>query len=983
MKKRLLLLAITLMMIVGMLMVFTLPAAAADAPTNLRIEPSETNGIPAQIDAFMAKTGGTNQNPTYTYQLYLPGNANVDACFLSWDGGATVTVNGTSYASGECPIPSPCDFSQTTNTTTTYTFKDGNTTLTSLQFITYQGSDSEDVQSVFIVIDETYTTEDEPWAHTIAAMDGDTEHEKYCVGDIYINGMKYDLDKIKGRGNATWKEALDKKPYNIKIGSKIVFPGIDSEATKNWSFLAENLDRSLLGNRAGYYLAYELGIGQDTTSADVWMNGEYQGCYTVTAKTDSFVKKNGYMIEQDNYEEGVDKGGDPQFQLDGLNEVSGNTWWNSRFNRITVKKIGDNLLKNDAGVVVDSPENQDYVSQNIIKPWLQDAWNAIRSEGRNSGYGYGYNSNGEYYTDYVDIESFAKMYLMHEYVKSYDVCAGSILFHRDGKTDADKLIAGPLWDLDNAMGSTYRNDMLGNADDRRNGDRRSGEGDFIQNITEYKTSIYKTISQNEDFMEEVYRQYNLNKAYFDNLPDYLDEKISEIRDSALMNHIKVEELTHNTGKDNHYYSTDTTLGSGVYRQTYLHVVENNKPVWANYAANLKTYVATRSLWFANNYYAADIVCDEGASVTVYKTSSIDGEHEDNAAFANPRNSTTGKLDYSGNGEINFVVNVKPGYVMQSVTTDPATGSYTSMTGPDATTGLYRITGVKGAFTINVTTTAIEYPITFVDEDETTVLQSSNVAYGATPVYTGETPTKDPDAQYTYTFAGWTPEVVPVTGEATYTATYTPSLRSYTVTFKNEDGTELQSSNVAYGTTPIYTGATPTKAPDEQYTYIFAGWTPDIVAVSGPATYTATYSASELGHTITLDDLTNGNADITVISDGGSYSGAVTFKVNCANACAVWYSTDGGKTYTRLTPAEDGSYTMNVDQDMLLAVNIMGDINNDGDVNNKDVTRLMRYIKYHDVEAVDLALDVNGDGEVNNKDVTRLMRYIKYGDVRIF
>ena len=60
----------------------------------------------------------------------------------------------------------------------------------------------------------------------------------------------------------------------------------------------------------------------------------------------------------------------------------------------------------------------------------------------------------------------------------------------------------------------------------------------------------------------------------------------------------------------------------------------------------------------------------------------------------------------------------------------------------------------------------------------------------------------------------------------------------------------------------------------------------------------------------------------------------------------------------------------------------GDINGDGTVNNKDVTRLMRYIKYKDVEVVKAALDVNGDGTVNNKDVTRLMRYVKYKDVEI-
>ncbi len=582
--------------------------ADGSAPTKMWIEPSSENNIPAQIDVFKARTGGTNYSPTYTYQLYLPGNADLDQCFLSWDGGATAAVGGDTYASGTCPIPAP-----NTGTETTYTFKDDNTTLASLNIIVYKGSSA--VPAVFIVIDES------EGHNTIADMDGDQNHETTCTGEIYIvdpeNGsVEYTtITKMKGRGNVTWSSADDKKPYNVTLGKKINFPGITSGKTKKWTLLAEVLDPSLMRNRAGFHLAYQLGIGQDTNSADVWMNGEYQGCYTVTPKTDSFITDDGYLLEQDNYLEGIENGGDPQFQLTGMNEVTGNTWWTSRYNRITVKDIGDNLLMVN-GVVDETPENLNAVAQGTIKPWLQEAWDAIRSTG---GTNSGTNTAGNPYTYYIDLESFAKMYLMHEYVKSYDVCAGSILYHRDGNTAAYKLIAGPLWDLDNALGSVYRNTYLGDADNGSNtsaDDRRSGYGDFISRIKEpiYKTSVYKTLRDCPGFMDEVYRQYNIHYADFQALEGYVDQMIIDIGDSARMNHIKVTDLGTSGGTgNNHSFGSNTTLNppntSDRYKQVYLKTRNSTAPLnnWDAYASNLQTFVHTRSLWFADNYVESDFI----------------------------------------------------------------------------------------------------------------------------------------------------------------------------------------------------------------------------------------------------------------------------------------------------------------------------------------------------------------------------------------
>ena len=153
--------------------------------------------------------------------------------------------------------------------------------------------------------------------------------------------------------------------------------------------------------------------------------------------------------------------------------------------------------------------------------------------------------------------------------------------------------------------------------------------------------------------------------------------------------------------------------------------------------------------------------------------------------------------------------------------------------------------VTGDATYTATFTATErvenktFTITFYYEDGVTVLDQVTVKYGETPS-TSLIPSKYSEEHYYYSFAGWSPEIVPATGDASYTATYRAIPQQYTVTFKNYNGRILLTTNAPYGEIPVYAGETPAKPKDKQYTYTFSGWSPELTEVTGPATYTAVF-----------------------------------------------------------------------------------------------------------------------------------------------
>ena len=142
----------------------------------------------------------------------------------------------------------------------------------------------------------------------------------------------------------------------------------------------------------------------------------------------------------------------------------------------------------------------------------------------------------------------------------------------------------------------------------------------------------------------------------------------------------------------------------------------------------------------------------------------------------------------------------------------------------------------------------QYTVTFVDWNDT-VLSTQTYEAGAT-VTAPANPTRAADNTYTYVFAGWDKEVsATATGNVTYKATYTETYIDYTITFLNEDDSVIETQTLHYG--DAVTAPTAIKAADNTYTYTFAGWDKEVVAVAGNETYKATYTQAYIDYTITF------------------------------------------------------------------------------------------------------------------------------------
>lgn len=467
------------------------------------------------------------------YYLLLPTTADLDNLTVWHSFDANPTVNGTELVSGQ----STAAFSGEGDYTMTVSEKTYTVTVMQSKYIgsMYIATESGNMDYI-----HAYKENKESGSILVVQADGTVDYDK-------------GLDQIKGRGNTTWTN-LEKKPYNIKLEKKASLLGMDT--SKKWCLLANGQDHSLIRNKVAFDLADEVGLNYspDSQYVDLYLNGEYAGVYQVSEKVEigdnNLVKVNdleGQTEELNDtdlasyeYKNGGTKAGrkkyfnipnNPEDITGGyLMEYEVESKYNEELSGFVTSRGQYVVLK---GPEVASKEQVDYIST-----FVQEMEDAIYSSS-------GYNSLGKHYTEYIDAESAALMYLIQEYSVNIDCGITSCFFYKDSDVNGDgKIHAGPAWDFDVSFG---------NLESEKDGvSMKSTDHWFAKKSSQYGTgqkTIFARLCEHGDFWTVVESVYEskfkpaldiLNSSdctqgeYVKSIPQYR----SELEPSASMNFVR-------------------------------------------------------------------------------------------------------------------------------------------------------------------------------------------------------------------------------------------------------------------------------------------------------------------------------------------------------------------------------------------------------------------------------------------------------------
>ena len=342
--------------------------------------------------------------------------------------------------------------------------------------------------------------------------------------------------QVKVRGNST--SGLNKKPYTFKFSKKTNVLGMGK--AKKWALLANMFDPTLLRNYVGIEIARELGMAYTSEQrvVEVWMDGSFRGCYNLiepvqegSSRVDIDIESNGgmkdFLIERE------------------LNHIDEGAVY---------------FTSNGIRFVCDEPESPNTEQLAYIKDVVDSAFQVLRSGTRKQ------------VEEKIDLTSFARYYLLNEFVKTVDFDYSSVFFYyKDGK-----MYAGPAWDYDLSMGNENAVISANYA--------ASNKTDGLHCDTK---QLYRWLCKRVWFFDAVRREWEAHRAYFESIG----------ADGGMIDSLYES------------YSGAIDRNFSAARWPFKHYFNYNRAPDATYAENLayfKNWTSERASWLGG-YFDEDVI----------------------------------------------------------------------------------------------------------------------------------------------------------------------------------------------------------------------------------------------------------------------------------------------------------------------------------------------------------------------------------------
>lgn len=343
------------------------------------------------------------------------------------------------------------------------------------------------------------------------------------------------LDRISGRGNATW--AYPKKSYGIRLKNRTDLFGMGS--ADNWVLLSNVEDRSYIRNKITYDMGVAAGMegSPESQYIDLYINHRYHGMYQLCEKVEidpervpiadleAENKKHNRNIENYGHFE-TDKQKGMVFPTEPRNVTGGYLLerdvpekYREEISGFCTEGLGDLYT-------IKEPAHASEAEVAYISGFLNDMERAIVSEdGIDS-------DNGMHYTDYMDMRSFAQKYILEELVKNNGGGATSSFFYKPEDAVSKKLFAGPVWDYDKAYANL---DGLNES---------AQDLCYLMQRGTNPTTLFWYLNRHSEFQREV------SACYAEFFADYMqtiqnekiDEYISEIAAAKDMDFVRWKEI---------------------------------------------------------------------------------------------------------------------------------------------------------------------------------------------------------------------------------------------------------------------------------------------------------------------------------------------------------------------------------------------------------------------------------------------------------